>query len=149
MTEINYVIFGVICMQQIRILLVEDAIEHQHIFKHILTENRSNVCVDIAETGEEFVAQAKDTGIDCFLVDFNLPDGSAGELLERASVAIGDRPVIVMSASNDQAIVVESFRHGGCDFVSKDQAVEGDYLWQRIESAIATHQEKREGDHGK
>ncbi|MGA3067210.1 MAG: diguanylate cyclase [Tepidisphaeraceae bacterium] len=132
-------------MLSLRILLVEDSFEHQQIFSDILKENRPQVRVDVAYTGEEFVQLARDPSIDCFLVDFNLPDGSASELLERVSQSVGDRPVIIMSASDDQKVAIEAFRHGGWDFVPKDQAVEGDVLWQRVEAAIKRWRQRRDG----
>jgi len=48
-----------------------------------------------------------------------------------------------------KSIAVESFRHGGCDFVSKDDAIEGDFLWQRIEAAIKRYQQKCESEQQK
>ena len=123
----------------IRVLLAEDDHVHQQLLQRALTHGRPQVNVTMVNDGEGFLQAAKEGRFDCAVLDYNLPDYLADELLSAARENLGDCPTVVISASQDQRVVISSIRCGGMDFVSKDEAVSGDELWHRVEHAVETH----------
>jgi len=67
---------------------------------------------------------------DCIVLDYNLPDRTADEAIRSSRDFLGQTPVVVVSSSLDQDVVLRSARAGGVDFVKKTE------LWERVTHAI-------------
>lgn len=124
-------------MEPVRILLAEDDPEHQCLLHLAVRGGRPHVAISTAYNRDEFVAQIEAQSFDCAVIDFNLADSRANELLRILSEIQPACPAIVVSADNSINAVVESFRSGSADFVAKHEAILGDTLWKRIEHACA------------
>jgi len=122
----------------IRIILVEDDPEHQHLLLRALASGRSKADVCAVRSGAAFLAAIKEQRFDCAVMDFNLSDYRADELIREAASDMVGCPIIVTSCSQDQEVVIESFRSGVVDFVPKAAAVSGEVLWRSVEQAIQT-----------
>ncbi len=101
-----------------------------------LREGRSLVEVVVAATKDELLKAASGSAFDCVVLDFNLTPYTAPELIPDLREVLPDTPILVVSSSEDQRVVVESLRHGVADFVHKDSAIHSDGLWDRIETAV-------------
>jgi diguanylate cyclase (GGDEF)-like protein len=130
-------------MQPVRILLVEDDPGHQYLLGLAMSSGRPFVNVSAARNRDEFASAIARQDFDCVVTDYNLLDCTADELLCMLKKAQPHCPAIVVSGSDDQAVVVRSMRNGSVDFVHKDDAVEGDRLWDRIKLVLADRRRKR------
>lgn len=134
-------------MPLVRLLLAEDDPDHQDLLVSALTEDRPHVTVDVVDRGDRVVEVLRDapsSEYDCLILDFNLPDHNAAELLLHLKKRSKSCPVVVISSSDAQGVVIASMRSGSVDFVPKSQALEGDTLWRRVELAIEEAQRRRE-----
>jgi diguanylate cyclase (GGDEF)-like protein len=128
-------------MNCLRILLAEDDPDHQRLLQRALTEGRPHVAVTSVSTGAALLKAVRESTFHCIILDFHLKDCDATDALMMLADAGNETPAIVTSSIDTQAVVIESIRSGGVDFVPKMEAVEGDVLWHRIEVALADHRQ--------
>lgn len=128
-------------MEKVNILLVEDNPEHQKLLCHVLEDNRPFVKIVVAGTGKQCKDILKKEDFDCIVMDHNLPDMNGDQLL----LELSDRenrtgrkfcPILSISSSKKQDIVISNIRNGSVDFVPKTQAIEPNVLWERIQNAL-------------
>ena len=131
--------------QLIQLLLAEDNRDHQSLLLRALTRGRPFVQVTIVDSGAEFLRTLSCERFDCAILDFNLSDYRADELLELARPNLKACPTLVISSSQEQEVVIRAIRGGGADFVPKMSATYGDELWSRVEHAIGLAMRKRAG----
>lgn len=119
-----------------RLLLVEDNPDHQALMASVLRRGCPYVVLRTVARGSEVLAAVEESPFDCILLDYNLPDTRADTLIADLKRGGHTCPVIVMSSSNEQDVVIKSMRSGCVDFVPKTEAVQGDHLWRRVQAAI-------------
>jgi len=119
-----------------RILLVDDDMSHRKLMLIALTDRRPLVTVTAAASRAELLEAARANKYDCIVLDFTVPPYTAPELIREIAPLQRGVPCVVVSSSEEQAVVIESIRNGCTDFVHKDDAVVGDVLWRRISNAI-------------
>lgn len=126
-------------MSRTRILLVEDDPGHQRLISERLTSTQRPVDVEVVATGREAIRALENRSFDCVLMDFNLPDLCAEELLPILAKNKRTPPVIVISSSRDQDTVIRSMRNGSVDFLPKMEALDNNRLWHCVETALGKH----------
>ncbi len=135
-------------METTRILLAEDNAAHQQLLLLALVENQPLVNVVLVSTREAVVEAVSHQAFDCIVLDYNLPPATAPEIIAEIAEHQPSVPRIVISASEDQAVVIESMRQGVADFLPKQEATRRGMLWARIRRAIdaatASRVERRE-----
>ncbi|MBI1191488.1 MAG: diguanylate cyclase [Tepidisphaera sp.] len=124
-------------MPKTRILLADDDHDHQTLLRQSLSGGRQDVEVLAVSSRDELLHAARTLHFDCIVMDFNLLPYTAPELLVDIQDLQDGVPRIVISSSESQHIVVESIRRGVADFVHKNDAIDGETLWGRVQSAIA------------
>ena len=120
----------------LRILIVDDEEEHRRLLGRALGKASRPVALDYATDAAGLRVAVGRAGFDCIVLDYNLPDGHADDLLGELKGPLNGCPVLVISSSRDQEVVVTSLRQGGVDFVPKADAVRGLTLWARVEAAL-------------
>ncbi len=126
----------------ISVLIVDDNPDHRALLVRAMKRSPGGVEVATASTGDDLLrsldmVQTLDIGaFDCIVLDFNLADIKADALLGAIRARTANCPVIVVSSSTEQYIAVQTFRHGGLDFIPKNEAIKGDRLWRRVNDAI-------------
>ena len=134
-------------MLNMSILVAEDNPDHQVLLDEVLAEDRPGVQVKVVATGEDACREIADNpqgGYDCVILDYNLPDGEAHIWIRQLN-DLGCRcPILVISSSEEQEIVIKSLRSGSVDFVPKVEALVEGCLWARIELALAQRERREE-----
>lgn len=130
-------------MQQTRLLVAEDDRDQQRLLLRALTESHPLVTVTLTSTHGEILAAAASSSFDCVILDYNLPPHTAPEILNRLHELQPGVPVVVVSSSECQSVVIESIRSGGADFVPKIEAFRRGVLWQRVRTAIESARAER------
>jgi CheY-like chemotaxis protein len=123
-----------------RILLVDDSPEDRASARRSLKRLSQPPAVSEAETGELGLQRCIEIRPDCILLDHHLPDMSGLEALARMKNAEGvlDYPVVMITATGNEQIVVAAMRAGVQDYLVKGKFTAAD-LERAIENAIEKH----------
>jgi CheY-like chemotaxis protein len=112
----------------IRILLVEDNPADVDLARETFADSPYSVQIDVAADGVEALARLRDRNggsyrPDVILLDLNLPrkDGRAVLAELKSNVRLSTIPVIVLTSSEADSDVAESYRRGANCYISKPQ----------------------------
>jgi two-component system, cell cycle response regulator len=108
---------------RLRLLIVEDDADQRQLITETLEEHFGARTVLSVESGAEAL-NLDLSSFDLILTDFNLPDLTGMELLEKICAKC-DTPVIMVTGENVGQIAAEAIRKGAKDYVVKF----GDYLF--------------------
>ena len=100
------------------ILLVDDDPAHTEAIERAFRDAGSNTRIRKAGTLRECRAAMADNLPDIALVDLNLPDGRAVEILTSPPEA-GPFPVVIMTSFGDEQIAVSALKSGAMDYIVK------------------------------
>jgi len=102
----------------LNVLLVEDEEAHAEAIRRTLAGSALKVAIRIVGTLGEFRAAVADQPPHIALVDLNLPDGRAVELL---STPLQDAPfpILIMTSHGNETTAVEALKSGALDYVVK------------------------------
>ncbi|MEZ4333545.1 MAG: response regulator [Myxococcota bacterium] len=100
-----------------RVLIVDDELFFLEAIEEILTEAGYETLR--AANGAEALEHAGDPSIAVVVLDVRLPDMDGISVLERIRAERPELPVIMLSASTDQEIVLEALRLGASDYLAK------------------------------
>jgi PAS domain S-box-containing protein len=102
------------------LLLEDDASDAELIQEHL--EAGHIVCeVTRVQTGPEFVAALKDSGIDLILADYKLPSFDGLSALKLAMNERPDLPFIFVSGTLGEEVAIEALKIGATDYVLKQR----------------------------
>lgn len=100
-----------------RVMVVEDAAETQLIVRSVLNDCEVTACRNLAEAK----AALESGDFDLFVLDIGLPDGDGFEfsqiLKERPQSE--QRPILFLSARNEEVSKLKAFEHGAWDYIAK------------------------------
>lgn len=99
-----------------KVLIIEDELSIQSILKELLTDAGYNVTA--ASDGEEGVRLFRQGGFDLVLLDIMLP-GLDGYGVCRAIRAMGNTPVIMLTALDEEEAQVRAFEMQADDYITK------------------------------
>ena len=104
--------------EPIFLLLVQDDPAHAEAIRHTFQAAAPNAVVQVAGTLREYRAAVAIRPPDIAIMDLNLPDGHAVEVLTSPPEA-GPFPVVVMVAHGEEQIAVEAMKAGALDCLVK------------------------------
>ena len=130
-------------MRQIRILLAEDDCAHQRLLLRAIVRGDEAGEVTTTSTRDELIAAARGARYDCIVLDYNVPPHTAPELIADLLPLQPGVPCVVVSASEEQRVVIDSLRTGVADFIPKHEAYHGGALRVRIEAAMTLAKAQR------
>lgn len=110
-------------MNQLRLLIIEDDVDQLDLMRETLEDHFGRGTVVGVSTGSDALAQDL-SSFDMILSDYNLPDCTGIDLLEKIR-ALCKTPVIMVTGENVGRIAIEAIRRGATDYVVKI----GDYLF--------------------
>ena len=134
----------VVCMnERLKILLVEDDLEHLQLTKYILQRNHVPGDVIVVRDGQEAMdflyhknkyASLQDGKPNLVLLDLNIPRINGREVLQimKHDDALKDIPVVVVSSSNRQEDITYAKQSGASAYISKSGGFE------KLNEALAT-----------
>jgi DNA-binding NtrC family response regulator len=104
--------------ERLNLLIVEDEEAHVEAIRRAFEGAGANVEIRAVSTLREFRAGVAERTPDLALIDLNLPDGCAMEVLTYPPET-APFPILVMTAFGTQEIVVEVIKAGALDYVVK------------------------------
>ncbi|WP_371194371.1 SpoIIE family protein phosphatase [Glaciecola sp. SC05] len=114
-----------------RVIIIEDDALFGEILQTFLEDN--NCTTIVAETIAAAKLQLKTSQFDFVLLDNHLPDGNGIHFIEHIKTGIPfDRPppVMMITADENQNVMLEAFEQGADDFLVKPLSL--DLLWQKM-----------------
>ncbi|MFT4577263.1 MAG: light-regulated signal transduction histidine kinase (bacteriophytochrome) [Nitrospinales bacterium] len=103
-------------MQHLKFLLVENNPTDQVAVQRFFKSQKWDHDLSVASSYRQALELLSKTSYDIVLLDYNLGDGTGLELLSK----IQDIPVIFISGSSTELIIVEAMKQGAYDFLIKD-----------------------------
>jgi len=130
--------------EPVKILIVDDSAEDRELYTRLLRKDRRQAyAIAAAETGAGGLARFQAEMPDCIVLDFNLPDMDALEIL--AKLGDGrDLPcaVVLVTGQGSERVAVESLKLGVHDYL-----VKGEITGERFVTAILNAVEKVSARH--
>ncbi len=102
----------------LRLLLVEDEAAHAAAIQHTFEIAGAETQIEVMRTLKEFHNRSAGHPPDLALLDLNLPDGKAVEVLTSPPEA-GPFPIIVMTSYGSEQLAVQAIKSGALDYVVK------------------------------
>lgn len=102
-----------------------------------------NLNVHSFATLGEAVAHLETRSADCVLLDLSLPDSQGVEGVRRIASRFPALPVVVLSGTNEEALVLDCLHEGAQDYLVKGQA-DGPLLGRAIRYAVERKRSERE-----
>ncbi len=125
--------------EYIKVLLIEDDPHQALLFKRLLQKKGAPPSKIIhVETFKEAVQQDGEEYFDVFLLDLSLPDVQGAETIDRAIRMLSQRPIVILTGTNDQDLAARALRMGVQDYLLKEE-ISSDLLIRSIRYAIERH----------
>lgn len=107
--------------ESINILLVEDILNHQRLYKETLEELLPVKVVAVGDGDQALQAVATDPAPDILILDLTIPKVNGERVLEvvRADHRLANMPVIILTARSETDLQLKLLEHGADDFVEK------------------------------
>lgn len=128
-------------MQLLRILLIEDNLEHQDIILTALKGTNFHYTLKITDTLTEGLCWLNTAPFDIVLLDLSLPDSKPHNTIKQATKLIATKPVIILTALNDQELKDHALDLGAIAYLEKTFDYKFSFqLQQAITQAIQQYQ---------
>lgn len=107
--------------RRLHVLLVDDDLADRRIIRRTLAENAADVKIIEAVSVEEGLGILQHTSFDAILLDYKLPGANGIEMVQelRSRPDLGSIAIIMMSASENEALAVQCIESGAQDFIQK------------------------------
>lgn len=104
----------------IKILLIEDNLDHIEITKNILEADEGDFELDTAQDAKEGLKMIFERPYDVILCDYHLQDATALDILREINSRGKDTPFIVVTALGSEKVAVDLMKQGAYDYILKD-----------------------------
>ncbi|MGV8120994.1 MAG: response regulator [Candidatus Xenobiia bacterium LiM19] len=100
------------------IIIVEDEVAHSEAIRRAIEAAEKPAVIYVAQTLSEYFQLMKVTQPDIALVDLNLPDGTARDILPVPAKS-GSFPIVIMTSYGNEQIAVEAMKAGALEYLVK------------------------------
>lgn len=101
----------------VRVLVVEDSVDHQTLMRRAL--ERAGLHVRVASDASEAMAEVDH--VDLVLLDYRLPGDSGLDVLDKIQAMPRPPSVIMVTGAGSTDVAVDAMRAGAIDYVAKDR----------------------------
>ncbi len=120
-----------------RLLLIDDSVHDRRILRRLIKRSTMDISFEEATDVSSALKLLAVEAFDCLLIDYQLPDGSGVDLLQRlkAKGFSGPIPAIMLSEQPTDDLVRSAMDTGVHDFLSKD-GLNADMLERALRNAL-------------
>ena len=105
--------------QPIRVLLIEDSPDDVQVLVQAFGRKPARVHLAVASGLTEGLSSLAQAPAELILLDLQLPDSQGIDTLVKVRAAAGPIPIVVLTASDDEALVMDALQHGAQDYLVK------------------------------
>src|ERR1700752_4811938 len=105
--------------ETVRVLYAEDDPRDADLTRSYLALNAPHIELKVVNTGEQCLANLKQSSPDVLLLDNHLPDMDGLDVLKELAAREAFLPVILVTGLGDEALVVQVLRLGAWDYLPK------------------------------
>jgi signal transduction histidine kinase len=127
----------------IKILLIEDNLDHIEITKRVLQKTGQDYQVDLATDARSGLQKIFQGSYDAILCDYRLPDSTALEILKEMNKQKKNTPFIAVTSLGNEKVAVDIMKEGAYDYIVKDTLYQ-DTLEMVIQKALDRYRIKEE-----
>jgi CheY-like chemotaxis protein len=142
--------------EQLRVVIIDDSKADVAVIRRFLTRpGEREFEIGIAHSGAAGIALLQEARPDCILLDYRLPDMTGLDILTRLrhDLQMHTVPVVMLTGSSDESLVVQALKHGAQDYLSKDNlsaenllraifnSIEKIEVMRRLEDALLSRDE--------
>ena len=125
------------------VLIVEDNPGDARLIEEMLhDETDANISIVYAGSLAEAADESGPSSPDLILLDLSLPDTFGLDTLRAARIAFGDKPIIVLTGTTDEATMSGALSEGAQDYLVKG-SFDGSAIVRAIRYAIGRHEAER------
>jgi len=106
-------------MEQIKFVVVDDAVFMRTLIKRMIEENTDYVIVGEGTNGYEAIEQVKRHQPDIITLDITMPEMDGIMAIKEILLACPKTKVIMVSAMGQQSMVIDAIKMGAKDFIVK------------------------------
>jgi PAS domain S-box-containing protein len=106
----------------LRILIVDDDKDHQHLMKESIEESIKDVRIDSSDTGKDCLLKLSEETYSILIIDFSLSEINGLELFRNIIQRKIDVPVIMVTGFGNENIAVVAMKLGAYDYIVKSDA---------------------------
>ncbi len=110
--------------ERLRVLYAEDDPRDADLTKTHFEREAPHIELEVVDTGRQCLARLDEATYDVLMLDHRLPDMDGIAVLKELAEKDVSPPAVMVTASGDEALVVQALRLGACDYVPKHR----DYL---------------------
>lgn len=130
--------------EPLKVLLIEDNATTADAVRRVLAAAETpspTLAIEWVDTLQKAVARMERSPFDAILVDLNLPDSRGLETLSLVSLHRGGAALVVLTASEDEALAFAALREGAEEYLVKGD-VSGTALVRRLRLAVERRRKK-------
>ncbi len=123
--------------QPLQLLLVEDDAVDRQMVRRLIAASGLRADIHEAVSAEECTSIARREKIDCFILDYRLPDGDGVSVAKKLAEDSGGHvpPIVMLTGSGSERLAVAALRTGIYDYLIKAEAT-SEELEQAVLGAI-------------
>ncbi|KKM73223.1 hypothetical protein LCGC14_1412670, partial [marine sediment metagenome] len=106
----------------LRILIVDDNKDHQHLMKESIEESIKDVCIEFSDTGKDCLFKLSEETYSILIIVFSLSETSGLKLFRNVIQNKIDIPVIMVTGFGNENVAVEAMKLGAYDYIVKSDA---------------------------
>ncbi len=106
----------------LRILIVDDNKDHQHLMKESIEESIKDVYIEFSDTGKDCLFKLSEETYSILIIDFSLSETSGLKLFRNVIQNKIDIPVIMVTGFGNENVAVEAMKLGAYDYIVKSDA---------------------------
>lgn len=118
------------------ILIVEDNAEDRVVYQRYLKKMFGDTLkITMVDTGDAALNCLSAGGVDCVLLDYNLPDIDGVQFLEKRNEQSPNVPVVMLTGEGSEKIAVQALKLGAYDYLIKSE-LQPEHMHSTITNAI-------------
>jgi signal transduction histidine kinase len=130
--------------EKVKLFIIDDSATDREILTELFhSVEEFEIKVKTASTGMEALKKLEKEPFDIIVLDYQMPGMSGLDFMKKLTPKDIDTPVIMISGGDDRKTAVEALRSGVYDYVTKEEAFEGNAALL-IERTLDRYKDKKE-----
>jgi len=119
------------------LLIVDDNLEDQTVYQRYISKTfGEQIHIHVIDKGMPALQFIKENKVDCILLDYQLPDMTGLDFLEKLSTQFKTHvPIIMLTGTGNEKVAVDALKLGAYDYLNKGE-IQQEILYKTIANAV-------------